>query len=255
MTLDANLLLAATPNGSLSLGELLAFARRNSLFKTLLLESLSEKFIQAAARSAGISVSSEELQQSANRFRQQQGLCGVEDTQTWLQSNGLRVIDWEARIERALLGEKFRDQLMKQHHEQYFAAQGERYACARVSHFAVPTEGLARELVARLNDEGADFHELSRQHAVLSAGTIENRVVMRCELPEGMADVVFQTKPERTTNPVPSQQGWHLFYVHELMPPRLDEPTKARVRQELFGIWLKERLANVRIDLSGLDQL
>jgi parvulin-like peptidyl-prolyl isomerase len=247
-------LMATLPDVSLSLGELLVFLRRRSHLKSPLLEALSEKLIRLAAREAGLSVSTEELQQAANRFRQQQGLRTAEDTHAWLQQNGLRLIDLEALLEQAQLGEKFRNHLTEGRLEEHWAAEADRYARARISHFTVPTEGLARELLARIHSDGADFDELAQQHALPGSGARGNGVVMRTELPAEVADVVFRARPDSVVGPVSSQQGWHLFHVHERLPPQRDEPTMARIRQDLFNDWLRERLANVRIDLSGLDQ-
>src|SRR4051812_18005141 len=114
MTFDANILLIASPEVSVSLGELLAFVRTKPLLKTLLLDAVSEKLIWHTARGVGLTATPEELQQAANRFRQQKGLSTVEATQTWLQQNALRVSDLEAILEQSLLGEKFRDYLMQQ---------------------------------------------------------------------------------------------------------------------------------------------
>jgi parvulin-like peptidyl-prolyl isomerase len=248
--------MATLSNMSLSLGELLAYLRRTSRIKPLLLEALAEKMIRQAAQEAGLAVSKEELQQAANRFRQQRGLRTAEDTQAWLRQNGMRLIDLEARVEQTLLVDKFRHHLTDRRLQDRFRAEAARYARVRISHFTVAAEGLARELLVRIQDEGADFVDLARQHAQPGSAVCGSGVVaMRADLANATADVVFQARPDSGAGPVQGTQGWQLFHVHELLPPQLDEPTMARIRQELFDGWLREQLAPVQIDLSKLDQL
>lgn len=246
---------ATLPDVGLTFHELLASLRRQFRLRPLVLEALAEKAILQAARETGLSVSAEELQQAANRFRQQHGLRAAEDTHAWLQQNGLRVIDLEARLEQALLVEKFRNHLTDGRIQERCAAEADRYARARISYFTVPSEGLARELLARIRDDGADFAEVAQQHARAdSAAAGTSVLVMRADLSAGMGDVVFQARPDSVVGPVPGPQGWHLFHVHELLPPQLDEPTMARIRQDLLDGWLRERIAQARVDLSGLDE-
>jgi parvulin-like peptidyl-prolyl isomerase len=142
------------------------------------------------------------------------------------------------------------------HTEERFAAEPHRYARVRISQCVVPAEGLARELLARIQDDGAEFAELARQHGQPGSGVEQSgAVVLRAQLPASVAEVVFQARPDSVVGPVATPQGWHLFHVHELLPPRLDEPARAWIRQELFDGWLRKRLADVRIDVSGLDQI
>jgi parvulin-like peptidyl-prolyl isomerase len=243
------------PDSSVNLSELFASLRRKLRLKPLLLETLAEKVIRQAAHKAGLSVSAEELQQAANRFRQQQGLRTAADTHTWLEQNGLRVMDLEAMLEQVLLTEKFRKHLTDERLVERFAADPGRYARARISYITVPSEGLARELLARIHDDGVDFADVARQQFRPVSGATGSRVlVMRAELAADVAEVIFQATPDSVAGPVPGQHGWRLFHVHELLPAQLDEATSARIRQEVFEGWVRALLATARIDLSGLDQ-
>jgi peptidylprolyl isomerase len=253
--IDLEAPLATLPDVELSTHDFLAALRRTLRLHPLLLEALAETVTIQAARAAGLSVSSEALQQAANRFRRQHGLRSPDQVHTWLREHGLRMIDFEAMLEHTLLVDRFRQHLSEGRLEEHVAAQPDRYAHARVSHIAVPSEGLARELLARILDEGADFADLASRYAQPGPESSRaNAIVMRAELPAGVAEVVFQARPDSVVGPVATQHGWLLFHVHERLPLEFDESTKARARQDLFDSWLAERLAPVRIDLSGLDQ-
>jgi parvulin-like peptidyl-prolyl isomerase len=244
---------AQTAGSDLSLNteELLASLRRSFRLKPLVLEALAEKLIRRACQEAGLAVSTEELQQAANRFRQQQGLRTIDTTNAWLEHNGLRVFDLEAMLEQTLLAAKFRNHLAEGLLETHFAANADRYVRARISYFTVPTEGLARELLARIRDDGADFAELARQHAGSEAAT--HRVVMRADLPTNLADLVLRARPDSVTEPVPGPGGWRLFHVHERLPAQLDELTAVRIRHDILAGWLGARLAHVSLDSSFLN--
>lgn len=247
---DLQLPAAQLPDVDLSFHELLASLRRHVRLQPLLLEALAEKVSLQAAREAGLTVSTEELQQAANLFRQQRGLRAAQAMHSWLQDNDLRVIDLEGTLEQALLLEKFRRHLAAARLQEHFAAAANRYARVQLNYFTVPAEGLARELLARIQDDGADFAELARQHDEMKNDT----VVMRADLSAAVAEAVFKARPDSVVGPVHVERGWQLFHVHAIQPPQLDDATRARIEQDLFDRWLRERLTDVRIDLSGLDE-
>jgi hypothetical protein len=142
--LDPQTTLATLPDISLSLTELLASLRRTGRLLPLVQDALGEKVIQHAARQAGLAVSADELQQAANRFRQQRGLRSTEDTRAWLAQHGLRLIDLEAMLEQSLLTDALRNHSTAGRLEERFAANTDRYARARISHFGVASEGPTR---------------------------------------------------------------------------------------------------------------
>jgi len=120
----------------------------------------------------------------------------------------------------------------------------------------VAFEGTARELFAQAHEECQDFAELARKHSLhgpsrLAGGSVG--VVARYALPPDVADAVFAARPGHVVGPLPGPDGFRLLLVEELLPPELDDETQSVIRQELFGAWLKDRLRDVRIDLSRLE--
>lgn len=250
---DRQVPIAHLPDAEFSVVELLASLRRKAALRSAILEAVAEKVVAQAARLAGLTVTTDELQQAADRYRQRHGLHTQEQALAWLARNGMRVADLEAMLEHSLLVEKFRRHLAADRVDERFAADPDRYARAQVSQFAVPSEGLARELLARVHDDGADFADLALRHA--TPGTAATGVVTRAELSPAAAEAVFQAGPDSVVGPVAGPFGWTLFHVHERPPAQLDGPTAARITQEVFDAWLQERLGGVRIDLSELEQL
>jgi hypothetical protein len=133
--------LATAGDLSLSLGVWLASLRYGLRLQPLLLEALAEKAIRQAAAEANLSVSTEELQQAANRFHQKHRFRTAQDTHAWLQQNSLRVIDFEAMLEQTLLAEKFRSHLAERQTEERLAGEPDRYARARSANARSPLKG------------------------------------------------------------------------------------------------------------------
>jgi parvulin-like peptidyl-prolyl isomerase len=151
---------------TLSLRDFLPSLRQRLLLRPLLLEAATEKRVLDAAREQGLTVSAAELQQAADRFRHRHGLTSAQQTQQWLAGEALTAEDFEAGLERELLVAKLRRHLTQPRVAEHFAAHRDRYTSARLRRILVATEGEARELLAQVRDEGADFAELARQHSL-----------------------------------------------------------------------------------------
>ncbi len=245
--------IAFLPDASLSLQELLTALRRKLRLLPLLREALAEKVILQAAHQAGLSVSRDELQQAANRFRTRHGLTSVDQMQKWLLEQGLTALDFEDSLRQELLLGKFRDHLVQGRLNDQFTAHRDRYARARLRQLIVPSEGAARELLSQMRDEGRDFVELARSHSLDPASRATGGdlgIVARWQLLPAVAGAVFAASPGSVVGPLAIPQGFALLLVEELLPAQLDEAATAHLRRELFDSWLHERLSNIRFDLA-----
>jgi parvulin-like peptidyl-prolyl isomerase len=253
---DLQTVIATAGGVSLLLGDLLRSLHRRGRLRSLALEALAEQITLHAAAEAGLSVSDAELQKAADRFRYRHGLTAAEQTQQWLTREGLTIEDFEAGLERDLLLDKFKRHVTEPLLAGHFAAHRDRYARARLRQIVVGSEGLTRELVSQLTDEGQDFAELAGRHSLhgpsrLAGGSVG--VVARHALPPAVAEAIFAARAGAVVGPIPGPDGFALFLVEALLPPELDEETTVIVRQELFDAWLRERLADVRMDWSWLS--
>ena len=138
----------------LSLHELLQTLKLRGQLTSLIAAAVVEKVVAAAAAKAGIRVGDAELQQAADRFRYRHGLTKAEQTRGWLDQNGLTTEDLEERLASELLVEKFKDHLARARLVEHFAACKDQYVQARLRLIVVPTEDLARELLAQITAEG-----------------------------------------------------------------------------------------------------
>jgi parvulin-like peptidyl-prolyl isomerase len=248
---------AATLDGvSLSPHDLLVRLHQRRRLVPLLREAVVEQVLLLQARQAGLSVSDADLQQAADRFRHRLGLGSAEQTRQWLTREGLTVEEFEAGLECDLLVEKFKHHLAQPRLADHFVAQRDRYAQAQLRQIVVGSEEVARELLAQIIDEGCDFAALACEHSLhgpsrLAGGSLG--LVPRYTLPPASAEAIFAARAGTVIGPVAGEQGFHLFLVEALAEPTLDEQTATAIRQELFDAWLKDRLQDVRIDLSWLQ--
>jgi parvulin-like peptidyl-prolyl isomerase len=248
---------AATLDGvSLSPHELLVYVHQSRQLVPLLRQAVTRAYLLHQAREAALAITPGELQKAADRFRHRQGLTTSEQTHRWLAQEGLTVEDFEAGLESDLLVARLKDHWTGPRIAAHFAAHRDRYAQARLRQIVVASEEVARELLAQITEEGRDFAELARQHSLhapsrLAGGSLG--LVPRFALPTAAAKAIFAARAGAIVGPVASDQGPLLYLVEDLSEPALDDTTAALIREELFGDWLKERLQDLRFDLSWLD--
>jgi hypothetical protein len=90
--------------------EIIQQAKYQGLMPQLIDAVIDQKIIAAEARAAAITVTPEELQQSADRLRRQYQLLGAEETFAWLDRHQMSIEDLEEMARLAWLGDKLAQQ-------------------------------------------------------------------------------------------------------------------------------------------------
>jgi parvulin-like peptidyl-prolyl isomerase len=103
---------------------------------------------------------------------------------------------------------------------------------------------LAEELHQRLRDDGADFSELAARYA---DGRERHSRGLFGPLPLTAAHPEISSRlrvgqPGQLWPPFAAKGYWVLLRLEQQLPARLNEPTRARMMEELFEAWLKQRL-------------
>jgi hypothetical protein len=86
--------------------EIIQQAKYQGLMPQLVEAVIDQKIIAAEARAAAITMTPEELQQSADRLRRQYQLLGAEETFVWLDRHQMSIEDLEAMAQLAGLADK-----------------------------------------------------------------------------------------------------------------------------------------------------
>lgn len=249
-----NRLAGPIPSGidcGLSVSDLLTSLRQRFRLAPLVREAFVEQAVLQAARDAQLHTSDAELQHAANRFRLRHGLSSAVATRRWLADKQVSPTDWEEALERDLLIEKFKDYLVTTRSEEYFATHAERYARVRLRRAIVTTEGLARELLAQVVEEGLPFEDVAARADNPAAGDLGE--VFRGQLPDDVGNAVFAAKSGDIVGPLSSPHGFALYQVSDIRTPALDASTLEAVRNDVFAAWLRNRMAGVTVRLTGLN--
>jgi putative peptide maturation system protein len=214
--------------------------------------------IRQAAAQRGITVSDEELQQAADTFRAARGLYEAAATHEWLKANRMTVEDWESRMEESVSARKLRDVLTDGRVEQFFAENKLSFDAATISHIVVNDENVAKELLAQVTDEGADFFALARQYSVddttRPTGGYVGAVGRKMLAAEAEA-AVFGASAGDVVGPIKIDDGWHLIRVERLHPATLNDATRDAVKSLLFAEWLNEQRGKAKISVPLMDEI
>lgn len=239
-------------DNGLSLYDVLESLHLRGQMRPLLRQAVSEKVTLEAARKEGLAASDEELQNAADAFRARIGLNKADTTQGWLQANHLSQNQLESSLERSILHRKmFAKVANKEAVEKFFADNRDRFDRARLSRIVVKDEGLAKELLTQINEEGADYVELLKKHSIDERGKRGGpRLVARKRLPANIEQAVFAAKEGELVGPFRMGETWHLIKVHEIRPAQLNGRVAAAIGRLLFRRWLRGQIQQAKIEVK-----
>jgi parvulin-like peptidyl-prolyl isomerase len=209
-----------------------------------------EAMMEAAARTAGLNVSDQELQAASDQYRRELGLQSAEKTRDWLAEERLSVEQFERRIELDVLTEKFKDYLLAEFGERHYQLNAGSLAPVKLRRIIQPSLSQARELFVQLHEEGADFAELARKycldpHARQTSGDLG--MLLRKQLRTEIADAVFSTKEGSVTAPVHGPDWYEVYLVEQFPTSTFDDLTQAAVRDDLFQTFISLNLRDINI--------
>jgi peptidylprolyl isomerase len=215
------------------------------------LDALLEQFVRErlavlAARKQRITVSPEEIQDRADRYRRARGLHRAADTNRWLDQLGVTLDEFEAFVTDGLYQEKMLEQVCcGKAVDEYFKLNSPKFEAIDVSHIVVEGEGTAKEIVSTLREDPDSFAELAREHSI-AATRVHGGVigkVLRGSLRSDVEAKVFNAGVGDLIGPVPSgdKSSYEIFRVNAKTPGMLDEDTAGEVRRRLREEWLLAR--------------
>jgi parvulin-like peptidyl-prolyl isomerase len=218
--------------------------------------AIEAALIRRAARELGIVATPAELQAAANSFRAERKLYAAADAQAWLAARHLTMGEWQAGLELDVLTRRVRDTVTTSKIEPHFAQHMLSFEQVLVSHLLVPDENLARELMAQIEDDGADFHALARRYSVDAATRLAGGylgIVRRGELTAAAQAAVFGAQPGEVVGPFETRAGWRIMKLESSHPAQLDEATRTEIQGTLFAEWLAAQHENTVIQSPLLD--
>src|SRR5262245_21168514 len=142
-------------------------AIRHSIFEggSFLNDAVSSVLLRQYAAERGIANTDAELQLAADEFRYARGREQAESARQWLRENHQDVLSFQDGIDLMLLRNKIRNAIPGEEVKAYYAEHAAEFETAEEYSLRVDNENLAKELLAQMNDEGANFHVVAMEHS------------------------------------------------------------------------------------------
>jgi parvulin-like peptidyl-prolyl isomerase len=213
---------------------------------------LARQAIAEAATEIGIEITTEELQQGADRFRLAHSLHSSEETYNWLDKYGVSLDDFENTIQYNLTYLKLGNAIVKDKVETYFAERQLDYMAAVIYEIVLEDEDEAMELFYAIQGEETSFHEVARQYIQdleLKRKGGYRGILYRKDLKPEISAAVFAAKPPEILKPIITAKGVHLIWVEEIVSPQLDAQLSYQIGTDLFNQWLKQKIEQIRFEV------
>jgi parvulin-like peptidyl-prolyl isomerase len=211
----------------------------------LLSEYGTEQQLLQRAAVLGLSVSADEIQAAADRFRRQNNLTSAQETDSWLKEERLNVADFEEEIKRNLVLSKLCYHVTSGDVARYFDQNQSLFDRVRVRHLLTATAGssqsLLRDLVPAISEAVSEIvYPAPASSATPSSGT---STLFRFESPTEAFTTIFGAAPGSLVGPLSINDGFHFFLVEATEPASLDEDTVQAIRRRLFSAWVSANIA------------
>jgi parvulin-like peptidyl-prolyl isomerase len=223
-------------------------------FDTLLEEFINDRLVVHAAKKQGVVVTPKELQDRADQLRRVRGLHRAADMKRYLDSLKVTVQQYEDFIAETLYYEKMMEQVLSDAAvDKYFRLNSPKFDSIDVSHILVESAGMAKEIIAILEDEPEQFGDLAREHSIADTrkegGSIGR--IMRGSLQSDVESKVFHAKPGTVLGPFPSPDGscFEIFMVNDKRPATFDDEVKNEIRRVIKEEWIAARAQENRVDV------
>lgn len=210
-----------------------------------------------AVRELGLEPTEEQVRARMRAFRQEHGLYAASDTERFLSNRGCSVEEFGEAMELLCVREALWERYAREPAERHFAQNRTQYDAVVVSELVVGDEGLCRELMLQIREEGADFDRLASRYSTapsrLRGGFLGE--LGRQKLSPREAAALFSAKPDEVVGPFPVQREFRLLRVHEARRAELTDTVRAEIEAQLWAEWLQRRVRASRPQVTILHQL
>jgi parvulin-like peptidyl-prolyl isomerase len=197
----------------------------------------------------------QELQLAADEFRYGRGLESVDALNQWLSENYQSPVSLQDSLDLMLLNNKVRNAIPDADLRAYYAEHQLEFEKVDLYSIRVDTEEQAKELLAQIHEDGANFHILAMEHSqdpdTRPAGGYAGRL-KRSQVTPAVEAAVFKTKPVSVVGPVKSDKGWNLFCVTAQYRPSFDD-VRNEIQVTLFDQLLKKLQSEATVEYPVFD--
>ncbi|MBW4619999.1 MAG: peptidylprolyl isomerase [Cyanosarcina radialis HA8281-LM2] len=213
---------------------------------------LARQAIAEAAAEIGIEITTEELQEGADRFRLAHNLHSSEETYKWLERHGVSLDDFENMIQSNLTYLKLGAAIVGNKVEAHFAERQLDYMGAVVYEILLDDEDEALELFYAIQGEETTFYEVARQYIQdleLRRKGGYRGILHRKDLKPEISAAIFAANPPQILKPIITAKGVHLIWIEEIVNSQLDAQLSYQIGTDLFNQWLKQKMEKIEFEV------
>ncbi|WP_424095619.1 peptidylprolyl isomerase [Moorena producens] len=230
---------------SLEPQEITEFLKREIQLKDVSEKILYQKVINRAAAERNLTVTAEEIQEEADKFRHENRLEKASETLAWLADNMITSDDWEAGIRQQLLAKKLSKCLFDKDVEKFFGQNRLDFDQILLYQIIVANEKLAQELFYQIEEKEISFYQAAHIYDIDEERRqkcgFEGKLY-RWNLRTDIAAIVFGVPIGQVVNPVKTPQGYHILMVERFIPAELTPERYDEILDRLFQDWLNREL-------------
>jgi parvulin-like peptidyl-prolyl isomerase len=192
---------------------------------------------------ADYQIPEEEQMEAIKRFYQQNQLNTDQELDKWLQQQRLSRQGLMSLIDRELRLQKFKTFKWDTQVESHFCQRKAQIDQVVFSMIRVKDVDIAEEIYFRLLSKEATFSDLAPKYSDgIEAKTkgISGPIELG-RLDASLAGVLVTAQPEEVLAPMNVSGWWVVVQLEVMIPAELDEPTRQRLTEELFTLWINEQ--------------
>jgi parvulin-like peptidyl-prolyl isomerase len=225
--------------------EVVDFLKTTLQYQQVRQSILTQKITVQTAQAHNVRVEDGQVEADAERQRRELRLEKAADTLTWLSQQRITPEEWEQGIRDRLLGQNLAEAMFGQDVERYFGEHRLDYDRVVLYQIIVPYPQVAQELFYQIEESEISFYEAA--HLYHMDEDCRRRcgfegVLQRWTLPPNLAAAVLGLPIGQVTQPVHTEQGYHLLMIEELIPAALTPEIRQEILERKFQDWLGNEL-------------
>ena len=189
-------------------------------------------------------------------FRLQRKLEDQQKFQEWLKQNRINYNDLESQIVNSFRLKQLKDSITSERIEEYFNQRQAGLDYVILSRIVVEDKELADSLHRKIVEDGEKFEYLAKEYSVTNDKNFNGIMgaVSLTSLPEDLRNTVNSANSGDILGPFQTNKFWSIFRLEQLQDASLDNPEiKKKLYNELFELWITEKLENQKITLHVND--
>ncbi|HEY9880253.1 MAG TPA: peptidylprolyl isomerase [Leptolyngbyaceae cyanobacterium] len=230
---------------------LIPLLKRYGLMPQLVRELVIDQALEA------VELTAEEQTDALERFDQLNNVQSEEQRQLLAQQQQMSLEEMTMRILRDEKLKKYKTETWGLKVESYFLQRKSKLDRVLYSLIRTQEAGLAQELYFRIHDDGQPFADLAREYSEgqeAQTGGLIGPVELSVPHPT-LSRMLSISQPGQIWPPTRIGEWFIVVRLEKFLPVKLDDPTRQRLLDELFGIWLKEEIEKNMGTLSQSEDI